>query len=204
VVETGEYRLRGYQGPTITCEKCGADMQLRSGRFGKYFACTGEGCTNTRKLLRSGEAAPPKSPPVPMPELRCSKVDDHFVLRDGASGLFLAASQFPKHRETRAPTIAELKSHRAELDPKHRYLLDAPETDPAGNPAQLRFARKTRSQYVMSEVDGKPTGWRAVYDGARWNEEGEAEAPPAPARKPRTLTKRVVRRRSRNRRATAS
>jgi DNA topoisomerase-1 len=195
-VEAGEFRLKGYEGPTIACDKCGADMQLRSGRFGKYFACTGEGCRNTRKLLRSGEAAPPKSPPIPMPELRCTKVDDHYVLRDGASGLFLAASQFPKHRETRAPTIEELKAHGSELDPKHRYLLEAPERDPAGHPAQLRFARKTRSQYVMSEVDGKPTGWRAIWDGSRWVEEGDA---PAPAGRPRKSTRHVVRRGSKRR-----
>jgi len=174
-VEVGEFRLKGYEGPTIECDKCGADMQLKSGRFGKYFGCTNTNCRNTRKLLRSGEAAPPKSDPVPMPELRCSKVDDHFVLRDGASGLFLAASQFPKHRETRAPTVAELKVHRSEIDPKHHYLLEAPETDPAGRPALLRFARKTRTQYVTSEVDGKPTGWRAVYRDGRWVEGGAAD-----------------------------
>jgi DNA topoisomerase-1 len=190
-VEQGEFRLKGYEGPTIACDKCGAEMQLKSGRFGKYFACTGTDCKNTRKLLRSGEAAPPKSPPIPMPELRCSKVDDHYVLRDGASGLFLAASQFPKHRETRAPTIAELKAHRAELDPKHHYLLEAPETDRDGHPAQLRFARKTRTQFVMTEVDGKPTGWRAVWDGARWVEEGDVARPAA---RPRKTTKNVVRR----------
>ena len=196
-VEQGEFRLKGYEGPTIACDKCGANMQLKSGRFGKYFACTGTDCKNTRKLLRSGEAAPPKSPPIPMPELRCSKVDDFYVLRDGASGLFLAASQFPKHRETRAPTIAELKAHRTELDPKHHYLLGAPEADPAGHAAQLRFARKARAQYVMSEVDGKPTGWRAIWDGSRWVEEGEA--PRSTGRPPRT-TKNVVRR-SRTKRA---
>ena len=114
LVEQGEFRIKGYDGPVIECDKCGADMQLKSGRFGKYFGCTNTNCKNTRKLLRNGEAAPPKAAPVPMPELRCVKVDDHYVLRDGASGIFLAASQFPKHRETRAPTVAELVPHRAE------------------------------------------------------------------------------------------
>ena len=63
-----------------------------------------------------------------MPELRCEKVDDYYLLRDGASGIFLAASQFPKHRETRAPQVAELKPHANELDPKFNYLLSAPES----------------------------------------------------------------------------
>jgi DNA topoisomerase I len=167
-VERGEFRIKGYDGPVIECDKCGAEMQLRSGRFGKYFACTAESCTNTRKLLRNGEPAPPKSDPVPMPELRCEKVDDHYVLRDGAAGIFLAASQFPKHRETRAPLVRELKPHRAEIDPKHHYLLDAPEADPEGNPTVVRYSRKTRQQYVVSEVDGKPTGWQAFFENGRW------------------------------------
>ncbi len=167
-LETGNFRLKGYDGPTIECDKCGSEMQLKSGRFGKYFGCTNEQCKNTRKLLRNGQPAPPKSDPIPMPELRCDKVDDHFVLRDGASGLFLAASKFPRHRETRAPLVMELLPHRAALDPKHHYLLDAPQKDPDGNPAVIRYSRKAGEQYVQSEVDGKPTGWRAFYRKGRW------------------------------------
>ena len=167
-LETGTFRIKGYEGPVIECDKCGSDMQLKSGRFGKYFGCTSEQCKNTRKLLRSGQAAPPKSDPVAMPELRCEKVDDHYVLRDGASGLFLAASKFPKHRETRAPLVSELIPHKNELDPKHLYLLDAPQKDPDGNPAILRFSRKAGEQYVQTEIDGKPTGWKAFYRKGRW------------------------------------
>ena len=106
-VEQGQYKIKGYDGPVIECDKCGADMQLKTGRFGKYFGCTAEACKNTRKLLRNGEAAPPKMDPVPMPELPCAKVEDHYILRDGASGLFLAASQFPRNRETRAPLVQD-------------------------------------------------------------------------------------------------
>ncbi len=167
-MENGQFRIKGYEGPVIECDKCGADMQLKSGRFGKYFGCTSETCKNTRKLLRSGEPAPPKADPVPMPELRCEKVDDYYLLRDGASGIFLAASQFPKNRETRAPLVAEIKPHANELDPKFKYLLDAPEADPDGRPTVIRFSRKDRSQYVQSEVDGKATGWRALYQDGRW------------------------------------
>jgi DNA topoisomerase-1 len=190
-VEEGEYRIKGYEGPVIECDKCGAQMQLKSGRFGKYFGCTGTDCKNTRKLLRNGEAAPPKSKPVPMPELRCVKVDDHYVLRDGAAGIFLAASEFPKHRETRAPTVAELKRHGGELDPKHHYLLGAPETDPAGHPAVIKYSRKNRTQFVSSEVDGRATGWRATYRDGRWVEEaGADDGDEKPAKPTRATTRR--------------
>ena len=167
-IEEGEFRIKGYEGPTLECDKCGSEMQLKSGRFGKYFGCTNEACKNTRKLLRNGEPAPPKMDPVPMPELQCEKVEDTYVLRDGAAGLFLAASQFPRHRETRAPLVRELLPHRSEIDPKYTFLFDAPTEDPHGNPAVIRWSRKLKEQYVMSEVDGKATGWRAVHQGGVW------------------------------------
>jgi DNA topoisomerase-1 len=183
-VETGTFQIKGYDGPVLECDKCGEDMQLKSGRFGKYFGCTSDVCKNTRKLLRNGEAAPPKVDPIPMPHLRCERCDDFYLLRDGAAGIFLAASQFPKHRETRAPTVSELVFVKEKLDPKYRYLAEAPKTDPDGRPAVVRFARKTREQYVTSEEDGKATAWRAHYRDGRWVEERSAVAErPAPPRR---------------------
>lgn len=167
-LEQGEFRIQGYEGPIIECDKCGSDMQLKSGRFGKYFGCTGDDCRNTRKLLRNGKPAPPKMDPVPMPELKCDKVDDHYILREGASGLFLAASGFPRNRETRSPKIAELLPHRKEIDPKFSYLFDAPVEDGEGNQTVLSFSRKTREHFVQSVVGGKPTGWRAFYRDGSW------------------------------------
>ncbi|AOT08424.1 type I DNA topoisomerase [Pseudoalteromonas luteoviolacea] len=171
VVEQGTFKIKGYDGPVIECDKCGADMQLKSGRFGKYFGCTKEDCKNTRKLLKNGEPAPPKEDPVPLPELECEKSDAHFVLRDGASGIFLAAHTFPKSRETRAPKVAELKRFRDRISPKFYYLADAPEKDGDGNLAVVRYSRKTKTQYVMTEVEGKATGWKATFVEGKWVEE---------------------------------
>lgn len=170
-VEQGTFQIKGYDGPVLECDKCGEDMQLKSGRFGKYFGCTSDDCKNTRKLLRSGEPAPPKVDPIPMEHLRCERCDDFYLLRDGAAGIFLAASQFPKHRETRAPTVEEIKSVEDQLDPKYKYLASAPLTDHEGRPAIVRFARKTKEQYVTSEQDGKTTGWRAHFRDGKWVEE---------------------------------
>lgn len=167
-IEEGQFRIKGYDGPVIECDKCGHDMQLKSGRFGKYFGCTSEECKNTRKLLKSGEAAPPKMDPIPMPELACLKVEDTYVLRDGASGMFLAASGFPKNRETRAPLVKEILPHAKELDPKYTFLLKAPTEDDDGNDAIIRFSRKLKEHYVQTEIDGKPSGWKASYEGGRW------------------------------------
>ena len=168
-IEEGEFKIKGYDGPVLECDKCGSEMQLKTGRFGKYFGCMNEDCKNTRKLLRSGDPAPPKADPIAMPELQCKNVDDTYVLRDGASGIFLAASKFPKNRETRAPLVSELIPHAKELDPKFAYLLKAPVVDDDGSPAIIRFSRKTKEQYVMTEnEEGKATGWRCYYQNGAW------------------------------------
>jgi len=167
-VELGSYKIKGYEGPVLECDKCESDMQLKNGRFGKYFGCTNEECKNTRKLLRNGEAAPPKMDPVQMPELKCLKVDDHYVLRDGASGMFLAASGFPKNRETRAPLVAEILPHKDEIDSKYTFLFSAPVADEDGLPTVIRYSRKTKEIYVQSEEEGKATGWKAFYEGGKW------------------------------------
>ncbi|TNH42329.1 type I DNA topoisomerase [Photorhabdus luminescens] len=169
-VEEGEFRIKGYDGPVIECDKCGAEMHLKMGRFGKYMGCTDEACKNTRKILRSGEVAPPKEDPVPLPELPCEKSDAYFVLRDGAAGVFLAANTFPKSRETRAPLVEELARFKERLPEKLRYLADAPAADAEGNKTVIRFSRKTKQQYASSEKNGKATGWSVFYVDGKWVE----------------------------------
>ena len=154
--------------PQIECDKCQSPMVLKTGRFGKYFDCTSEDCRNTRKVLANGQPAPPKMTPIPLPSLRCLKVDDHYVLRDGASGLFLAASQFPKNRETRPVTVYELNGVADELEEKYHFLLTAPHSDERGLHAEVRFSRKDGQSYVATSKDGKNTGWSARYKGGEW------------------------------------
>lgn len=168
VVEHGEFKVKGYDGPVVECDKCGSNMVLKNGRFGKYMDCTSEECKNTRKILKNGEVAPPKEDPVHLPELPCENSDAYFVLRDGASGLFLAASTFPKSRETRAPLVEELVHFKDRLSAKFHYLTEAPEKDPDGLPMVVRFSRKSKENYVRTEVDGKPTGYTALYVDGKW------------------------------------
>ncbi|ELB2806804.1 type I DNA topoisomerase [Vibrio alginolyticus] len=168
LVEYGEFKVKGYDGPVVECDKCGFDMVLKNGRFGKYMDCTSETCKNTRKILKNGEVAPPKEDPVHFPELPCENSDAYFVLRDGASGLFMAASNFPKSRETRAPLVAELARFEERLPEKFKYLATAPQEDPDGRPAVVRFSRKTKENYVRSEENGKPSGWTALFVDGKW------------------------------------
>ncbi|MFB6421955.1 MAG: type I DNA topoisomerase [Candidatus Malihini olakiniferum] len=170
-IENGEFRIKGYDGPVLPCDKCGSDMHLKMGRFGKYMACINEACSNTRKIFRNCEVAPPKEDPVPLPGLSCEKSDAYFILRDGVAGIFLAANTFPKSRETRAPLIEEMVQFRNNLPEKLHYLADAPVADPEGNKAVVRFSRKKKKQYISSEKNGKSTGWSAFYVDGKWTSE---------------------------------
>lgn len=178
-------------GPTITCEKCGHEMVRKEGRFGLYMKCTNEECGNTRKILKNGEVAPPREDAVEFPELACIEhPESYYVLRDGASGIFLAAHNFPKVRETRPVLVSELQRFRDRISPKFYYLADGPATDPDGNPTEVHFSRKLKVQYLTSvNKEGKQTNWAAYYhpENNSWIE--TTQAPRATTRKSSASTK---------------
>ena len=61
--------------------------------------------------------------------------------------------------------MAEYKDRISE---KFQYLASAPTADPDGIPTVVRFSRKSKEHYVRSEVDGKPSGWTALYIDGKW------------------------------------
>ena len=177
LIEEGQFKIKGYDGPTLECHKCGAEMQLKTGRFGKYFGCLNDNCGATRALQRNGEPKPLTMEPIELPELKCLKCEDHYLLRDSMKGLFLAASQYPKNRETRAPKVDEIKDLKEQFitacrflpdKDKHLYLLSAPEKDRDGNPYVIRYNRTEDTHYVASEKDGKKTKWTALFSNDEW------------------------------------
>ena len=177
LIEEGQFKIKGYDGPVLECHKCGSEMQLKTGRFGKYFGCLNDNCGATRALQRNGEPKPLTMEPIELPDLKCIKCEDHYLLRDSMKGLFLAASQYPKNRETRAPKVDEIKNLKEQLitasrflpnKEKHLYLLSAPEKDRDGNPYVIRYNRTDDIHYVASEKDGKKTKWTATYSNNEW------------------------------------
>ncbi|MBQ9273841.1 MAG: type I DNA topoisomerase [Succinivibrio sp.] len=189
-LEEGDFSAQIDRGPEVYCDKCGSRMELKEGRFGKYMACTNSGCGNTRKILKNGQVAPPREDPVDLPELPCSVAGAHFMLRDGATGVFLAAHNFPKVRETRPPKVSELYRFQDRLPEKFRYLAQAPQTDPEGNETVVRFSRKLQQQYVAAVKDGKPTGFNAFYneEKGQW-EVAEGKSAAATTRSSKTAAK---------------
>ena len=177
LIEEGQFKIKGYDGPTLECHKCGAEMQLKTGRFGKYFGCLNDNCGATRALQRNGEPKPLTMEPIELPELKCLKCEDHYLLRDSMKGLFLAASQYPKNRETRAPKVDEIKDLKEQFitacrflpdKDKHLYLLSAPEKDRDGNPYVIRYNRTEDTHCAASEKDGKKTKWTALFSNGEW------------------------------------
>ena len=179
LVEEGQFKIKGYDGPTLECHKCGSEMQLKTGRFGKYFGCLNDNCGATRALQRNGEPKPLMMEPISLPDLACLKCEDHYLLRDSMKGLFLAASKYPKNRETRAPKVSEVKHLKNEFaeacrflpdSNKHLYLMSAPENDQEGNPYVIRYNRTDDVHYLASEKDGKKTKWTAVFSNNEWTQ----------------------------------
>src|SRR5574344_697388 len=162
--ETGKFDSEIEKGPEIPCEKCGQTMILKEGRFGKYMSCTNKECGNTRKILKNGQVAPPREDAVDLPDLPCKAAGSHYVLRDGAAGIFLAAHNFPKVRETRPPKVIELQKYRDKISPKFYYLADAPAYDDEGNETEIRFSRKTKKQFIVSVKEEKQTSYVAFYN----------------------------------------
>src|SRR6266536_1024443 len=75
------------------CELCGKPMQLKRGRFGPFYGCSGyPECRNIRKISRSGKLS---APPEPIDE-KCPIDNAQLVKRQGRYGEFISCSNYPK------------------------------------------------------------------------------------------------------------
>jgi len=83
-----------------TCEKCGGAMVIKTGRFGKFLACSNyPDCKNTKKIAPSKVRGAERAKPVPTGE-KCEKCGAPLVYRKGRFGPFIACSKYPKCRYT--------------------------------------------------------------------------------------------------------
>ena len=85
----------------IICDKCGAAMIIKNGRFGKFAACPNyPACKNTQKLTADGKAEKQEKEEPVMTDLICDKCGANMLLRKGRYGEFYACSEFPKCNNT--------------------------------------------------------------------------------------------------------
>ncbi|MBM4171415.1 MAG: type I DNA topoisomerase [Ignavibacteria bacterium] len=76
----------------IKCEKCGSDMDIKIGRFGKFFACTNyPECSNIKSLreMSNGNNDPEFTGEI------CPKCNNRTVFREGKFGRFIGCEKYP-------------------------------------------------------------------------------------------------------------
>lgn len=92
------------QETDIVCDKCGAKMVIKNGRFGRFAACPNyPNCRNTRPLGRDGKVVE-KTPEAQKTDLKCEKCGRDMVLRTGRYGSFYACSGYPECKYTKQIT----------------------------------------------------------------------------------------------------
>jgi DNA topoisomerase-1 len=75
------------------CELCGKQMQLKRGRFGPFYGCSGyPECRNIRRISKSGKI---NAPPEVLDE-KCPLDNAQLVKRQGRFGEFISCSNYPK------------------------------------------------------------------------------------------------------------
>jgi DNA topoisomerase I len=79
------------------CPKCGAQVELRTGRFGPYFACVNykQTCDYVKSLKKA------KAPDRPTDE-KCQLCEAPMVIKTGRYGEFLACTRYPECKGTRS------------------------------------------------------------------------------------------------------
>ena len=88
---------------TEVCDKCGSSMIIKTGRFGKFLACSGyPDCKNIKKFSGEGGSYEKEVDPK-IAELQkkyegetCEKCGAAMKVRNGKFGPFLACSGYPK------------------------------------------------------------------------------------------------------------
>ena len=89
----------------IICDKCGARMVVKNGRYGKFAACPNyPECKNTKQLGKDGKEAEPKEKPTPVEGMKCELCGGEVVLRTGKFGEFYACASYPKCKFTKQKT----------------------------------------------------------------------------------------------------
>ncbi|MFA5754167.1 MAG: type I DNA topoisomerase, partial [Patescibacteria group bacterium] len=89
---------------TEVCDKCGAPMIIKTGRYGKFLACSAfPECRNIKKMAGEGSGFEKKEPDAQTLELQkkhegevCDKCGAPMKVRVGKFGPFLACSAYPK------------------------------------------------------------------------------------------------------------
>jgi len=87
------------------CERCGARMVYKNGRFGRFLACPNyPECRNTKAVDKEGRPVEKvKETPV-VADFKCELCGGDMIERKGKFGTFFACANYPKCRFTKQKT----------------------------------------------------------------------------------------------------
>ncbi len=95
-----EIEGRKVEIPTdIECDKCGASMLIREGRYGQFLSCSGyPECKNAKDFTRAEDGeiiVGKKTDPEICDDIECDKCGAPMVIKEGRYGQFLSCSRYP-------------------------------------------------------------------------------------------------------------
>ncbi|MFH0856796.1 MAG: type I DNA topoisomerase [bacterium] len=84
------------------CSKCGSPMIIKTGRFGKFMACSNyPECKNTKPM--PGEEEPQETEKI---DEKCPECGAELILKHGRFGKFIGCSNYPKCKYIKKQTIS--------------------------------------------------------------------------------------------------
>jgi DNA topoisomerase I len=89
----------------FVCEKCGSPMVVKWGRHGEFMACSAyPECKNTKEIQKAADGGYTPVEEKPVNEV-CEKCGSPMVMKRGRFGNFLACSNYPTCKTTKAVSI---------------------------------------------------------------------------------------------------
>lgn len=83
------------------CDKCGRNMIIKWGRYGRFLACSGYPECQNIKNIKSLAAQEEKAKAEEPTDAICEKCNSPMVIKTGRYGRFLACSSYPKCKNTK-------------------------------------------------------------------------------------------------------
>ncbi len=80
----------------VTCDKCGAKMVYKNGRFGKFLACPNyPECKCTKAVDKNGNVVATENTTPALAGFKCEVCGGEMVVRNGRYGSFYACENYP-------------------------------------------------------------------------------------------------------------
>ncbi len=99
-----------FEESDVICEKCGAKMVYKDGRFGRFLACPNyPSCRNTKTLNKDGTLAELKEEKALIQDFKCELCGGDMIERSGKFGVFYACVNYPKCKFTKRK-VTELEA----------------------------------------------------------------------------------------------